>query len=907
MLAVSLSAHAGTAATVVLTPNTGAPGEVIQVDGSLWITDDTKTIDLVEAGMTVGSALPVLGVFSTTFTVPAVPSGSYTVNVWDATESVLSTFTVVDVPLVIAIASDADGDGAADSTVSPYTVWESASPSPSLTLSVTGGGGGEYALEFTNLPALGALVDPTTASELFEGSTLSTTGGSVVVEFVGAPQASASFSDSDSFIVRASDATGSGAPMIVGLQIVDINQPVVIDREPTAVVAAGTTTTIPLVNFEDIDADAVPDPSVYDTDGDAVWFTASSGVSALGAPVSVTNATLTYSGLDHTSISVGDPVVDTVAVEVWDGGGASSTLMTVTVDVHPVAELGLHVDSGTGFAQSVRVGFGPSEDVLVDGSFVSVSDLTRQLSPPDAPSAGFALGIVDVQGTAEKTLRDIRATVVPSVTHAWEVSVRTGSAGGSGSTLSWDVAAAALMLSEVTTLTGEEHSAVIANTATGEAWDITSVDNGAILLDDNQAYTFALTVAPSEAAHTFDMSLEAGWNLVSVPGEGDFADLDALSNSAFIWDGDYAGLAVLDGDVLPAVSAGVFVNSFGGLASLQLDLDSSGVRSVAVELAEGWNLIGGPSDVDAGGAFPTSAITEHFANDNGVFGYSPSTGYFTVTELRPGAGYWVYNDSGAPVTVDLTQTRHLAIDGSSLFHPTPAASISWSVPLTMELGDGATRRVEIATSSGASRDYDRLDIPMPPRPPIANYSELFVAGDGAVTRLMRNAQTAERSGTEWVVSARVEEDTAVLRWGPPGLPLGWRLTLDGGGAAVDMRERRSVRLGRGTREYRVALSWVAPERTRLLPNYPNPFNPETWIPFELTAAADVAVRIYGGDGAVVRSFDLGHRAAGYYTGRGEAAYWDGRNSSGEAVASGVYVYELRAGDYHAIRRMLVLK
>ena len=95
--------------------------------------------------------------------------------------------------------------------------------------------------------------------------------------------------------------------------------------------------------------------------------------------------------------------------------------------------------------------------------------------------------------------------------------------------------------------------------------------------------------------------------------------------------------------------------------------------------------------------------------------------------------------------------------------------------------------------------------------------------------------------------------------------------------------------------------------TRLLPNYPNTFNPETWMPFELTEAADVTVHIYGEDGAVVRSLDLGRRAEGYHTGAADAAYWDGRNELGEQVASGVYVYEMRAGEHRALRRMALMK
>ncbi|HIF23854.1 MAG TPA: T9SS type A sorting domain-containing protein [Gemmatimonadetes bacterium] len=225
----------------------------------------------------------------------------------------------------------------------------------------------------------------------------------------------------------------------------------------------------------------------------------------------------------------------------------------------------------------------------------------------------------------------------------------------------------------------------------------------------------------------------------------------------------------------------------------------------------------------------------------------------------------------------------------------------------MVLGSGATRRVELATGVDATDGYDRLDIAMPPAPPIRGYSELFVQGDGAVSRLMRSAQTADRSGTEWVVSARVEDDNAVLRWDEPTTPSHWRMTLDGGGESVDMREQFSMRMGRGKHQYRVTLSWIAPQTTRLLPNYPNPFNPETWIPFELSEASEVAIRVYDSRGMLVRRIDVGYREEGYYTRRADAAYWDGRNNAGERAASGVYFYELRAGAQQSLRRMVIHK
>ena len=98
-----------------------------------------------------------------------------------------------------------------------------------------------------------------------------------------------------------------------------------------------------------------------------------------------------------------------------------------------------------------------------------------------------------------------------------------------------------------------------------------------------------------------------------------------------------------------------------------------------------------------------------------------------------------------------------------------------------------------------------------------------------------------------------------------------------------------------------------PDTTVLLQNYPNPFNPETWIPYQLSEAAAVTITIYDVAGNVVRSLDLGHQAAGFYRSRSQAAYWDGRNSLNECVASGLYFYQIQAGEFSATRRMLILK
>ena len=98
-----------------------------------------------------------------------------------------------------------------------------------------------------------------------------------------------------------------------------------------------------------------------------------------------------------------------------------------------------------------------------------------------------------------------------------------------------------------------------------------------------------------------------------------------------------------------------------------------------------------------------------------------------------------------------------------------------------------------------------------------------------------------------------------------------------------------------------------PEKTQLFANYPNPFNPETWLPYELATDTHVKITIYNTQGVVIRTLQFGHQSAGYYTDRDRAAYWDGRNALGEQVASGLYFYQLETDTMSSMRKMVILK
>ena len=117
----------------------------------------------------------------------------------------------------------------------------------------------------------------------------------------------------------------------------------------------------------------------------------------------------------------------------------------------------------------------------------------------------------------------------------------------------------------------------------------------------------------------------------------------------------------------------------------------------------------------------------------------------------------------------------------------------------------------------------------------------------------------------------------------------------------------SITFRQGIAYLQSLLALLIPEETALLPNYPNPFNPETWIPYQLSEPAEVTLTIYAVNGTKVRTLALGLMPAGIYQSRKRAAYWDGRNNGGESVASGIYFYALTAGEFTTTRKMLIRK
>ena len=126
-------------------------------------------------------------------------------------------------------------------------------------------------------------------------------------------------------------------------------------------------------------------------------------------------------------------------------------------------------------------------------------------------------------------------------------------------------------------------------------------------------------------------------------------------------------------------------------------------------------------------------------------------------------------------------------------------------------------------------------------------------------------------------------------------------------AQARLEDDGSLAFKQGIENLQNLLASLIPEETALLANYPNPFNPETWIPYQLATPVEVALAIYDINGQLVRRLAVGHQAAGMYQSRGRAVYWDGRNQLGESVASGLYFYTLTADEFTGTRRMMIVK
>ena len=250
----------------------------------------------------------------------------------------------------------------------------------------------------------------------------------------------------------------------------------------------------------------------------------------------------------------------------------------------------------------------------------------------------------------------------------------------------------------------------------------------------------------------------------------------------------------------------------------------------------------------------------------------------------------VAGDAGYLVTASQRDTAALIGDGWSNGDDAAGAA---PVALTGYNADDQTPVLDVSGSivdelTGLAREGFRVKVKnLSTKTALSNVTSDEAAGGYNMTFVDLNTANAARIGDVLEISAESPDPLIGVQ------PVRHIVTVD---------DVKSV-----TIQLEDLIAYEIPAETELLRNYPNPFNPETWIPYHLAEDADVTLHIYSINGELVRTIDVGHQTAAKYDTRSKAVYWDGRNRFGEQVASGVYFYSLSAGDFSATRKMVILK
>ena len=224
--------------------------------------------------------------------------------------------------------------------------------------------------------------------------------------------------------------------------------------------------------------------------------------------------------------------------------------------------------------------------------------------------------------------------------------------------------------------------------------------------------------------------------------------------------------------------------------------------------------------------------------------------------------------------------------GSSTGEIIPAAPLEVYITVEERLLSGDVNRdgdVDIFDLILVARQFGKS---VPPN------SDVDINGDGMVDIFDLTLVAKEFGGAAAPAIAKGRVDAAIIQE--------WI-------AEARLKDDGSIVFRKGIENLEALLASLIPKETSLQPNYPNPFNPETWIPYQLATPAEVTLTIYDMNGEVVRLLELGHQTAGLYQSRDRAVHWDGRNQRGESVASGLYFYTLEADDFTATRKMLIRK
>ena len=354
------------------------------------------------------------------------------------------------------------------------------------------------------------------------------------------------------------------------------------------------------------------------------------------------------------------------------------------------------------------------------------------------------------------------------------------------------------------------------------------------------------------------------------------------------------------------------------------DISALGKLTALTDLKMDWNSI---SDISALGKL--TALTKLNLHWNPISDISALENLTSLTRLIL-SNNWISDISALE---DLTALTELALNNNSISDVSALEDLTALTELGLsgnQISDyGPLRRLKAAIAVIEDHPGLTLDITIPA---VAdNNAPVFSDGDSTTRSVAENTDSGTNIGSVVAATDKNTGDTLTYHLGGTDAD-SFRIVKSSGQlqtkAELDAETKSTYTVkvavsdGKGgTDSITVTInvteaagaapsletSPVIPDNTVLLTNFPNPFNPETWIPYQLAEPSEVTLTIYDIQGRVVRRLALGHQPAGFYQSRSKAVHWDGRNQLGEKVATGVYFYTLKAGDFSATRKMLIRK
>ena len=407
-------------------------------------------------------------------------------------------------------------------------------------------------------------------------------------------------------------------------------------------------------------------------------------------------------------------------------------------------------------------------------------------------------------------------------------------------------------------------------------------------------HTDALSVRapddPPPSTEVYQLAVQTGLSFVSVPGDPVPVDTYSLLGREPIYQAEGQPFVFeMNGTSFRMASTVTYGTGYiaASKASGHIPVNVSPRNDFSMPATAGWNLIGAPSAATAVASLtsdPSDALYRLADGSPYVLSYVGST-LTPATSLEPGKAYFV------PMTRDGVLTLGSSAAPSAVTVPR-APVPEWVRRVRVVAGDSEAT-LNFGASPAASPAFDLgLDVPATPRLPWTSklVSAVWLSAGTPFTELTRSV-LGTATQYEWTADIAINTPGHV-DWEDP--PPGFRQSVAIDGQAARDSGRGGANLSAGAHQVVVALrrSDTAHTTSVALGNFPNPFNPDTWIPFRLATDAHAMVGIYDVAGREVRHIDLGHRTAGNYVAQSEAAHWDGRNDTGELVSSGVYFYRL---------------